>query len=245
MPIFLQRWQSQDAFTATKAVPQAQLLSLCGCSISPKVRYLSSVPSVHQKTDTCFTPGNLFHPRMALQEAVGEGNRDVCRAGTHCPDKLRVTGTDLISLTADTNTFWNLIQHRRELHHFRLHWSLNTSKHPCLKRTTLTAPNPRTSIYLWIGKWVVCCIEHPLMLWLDSMSRNTSCHQPTAQRTALLKPLHTPHQSPGQRCRSKARGRPPSAAPTAQHTPHTVPQAQPTASSAATAFLTHSHIPRP
>lgn len=152
MPIFLQRWQSQDAFTATKAVPQAQLLSLCGCSISPKVRYLSSVPSVHQKTDTCFTPGNLFHPRMALQEAVGEGNRDVCRAGTHCPDKLRVTGTDLISLTADTNTFWNLIQHRRELHHFRLHWSLNTSKHPCLKRTTLTAPNPRTSIYLWIGK---------------------------------------------------------------------------------------------
>lgn len=55
MPVLLHTQQSQDAFTAIKVVPQAQLLSLCGCSISPEVRYLCSVPSVHQKTHLFYT----------------------------------------------------------------------------------------------------------------------------------------------------------------------------------------------
>lgn len=181
---------------------------------------------------------------------------DVWRTRTRWPDELKLWAvrTDLPSLTADTNMFWNHIQHRRELYHFRLHWLPNTAKSRwliCLKRKTLTAPNRgpplKTYVYLWSCKLLFK--KKKSLLYTTSINAvirlGVQKHHEFPSANWSWKPRHTFHQGRGPTCRSKARREiPPVQQPQeAQHTPRTVPQAQPTATEAVTTFLGQSHIP--
>lgn len=160
--------------------------------------------------------------------------------------------------------FWNHIQHRRELYHFRLHWLLNTAKSRwliCLKRKTLTAPNRgpplKTYVYLWSSKLLLLFFKYMSLLYTTSINAvirlGVQKHHEFPSANWSWKPRHTFHQGTGPTCRSKARREIPLSSSPRKHSTHLAlfdrhnqqPQRQSLLSLAKVTFLTNYTLDSP
>ena len=152
-----QQLKCSSRSTATK--------SLCGCSISPKVRYLFSACSLSPSENE-----HLFYTWKSLSSTDSATRSGSRKKATEMFEEQGLIDqmswsrglhqqTYFLSLVLQTcsgnrsNTEENCIT--SGCIGYRTHQNPGGS---CLKRTTLTVPNPgpppKAYVYLWISKWI-------------------------------------------------------------------------------------------